>query len=125
MPGAPFRGTAPKQQEAPMCKQFSRRATRTRRAFTLLEVTLAVTISLMLVLALYFALDIQFEHARTAREIIDETTIVKSVLTKINNDLAGIQGPINPYLNASNAYGANTTTTPPSSSSSNSSSSGS
>ena len=82
-----------------------------RRGYTLLEVILAVSISVVLIAALYFAMDTQFKHAQAAREVIEESTIVRALLTRITNDLAPVQGPVNPFLNASGAYVNSQTTT--------------
>ena len=93
-----------------------------RQAFTLLEVTLAISIGVVLMLALYEALSIQFQHARAARELIDETTIVRAIMVKIHNDVSPIQGPVNAFLNASNAYNTNPPTTTSTNSTTNNSS---
>ena len=61
-----------------------------RQAFTLLEIVLAVSVGLVLVIALYSALYVQFHHGKLAREIIDESSVVRSILAKITNDISPV-----------------------------------
>jgi prepilin-type N-terminal cleavage/methylation domain-containing protein len=73
-----------------------------RSAFTLLELIVALSISVLLLAALYMALSTQFYHARTGREVLDETAVVRGILAKITADINANLGPVNPfYLNAS------------------------
>jgi prepilin-type N-terminal cleavage/methylation domain-containing protein len=59
-----------------------------RAGFTLLEVLLAMAIAVMLLGALYVAVNIQLTHAQAGRDLVEQTTLVRSILTRIDNDIA-------------------------------------
>jgi hypothetical protein len=69
-----------------------------RRAFTLLEVCLAVSLSVVLLGALYVALSMHYFQTRAGREIMDETIITRSVVNRIAQDIACELPPIDPRL---------------------------
>ena len=61
---------------------------RTRRAgYTLLEVVLAVGIGLLLVAALYVALDVQLRYMQAGRQIVAEAQLARGVLNRIATDI--------------------------------------
>jgi type II secretory pathway pseudopilin PulG len=59
-----------------------------RPAFTLLEMVLATSIAVLLLAALYVALDLQLSRASDARSLVEQNTLVRSVITVISNDVA-------------------------------------
>jgi len=71
---------------------------RGRRAFTLLEVVLAVSLSVVLLSALYVALSMHYYQTRVGREIMDETILTRSVVNRIAQDIACELPPIDPRI---------------------------
>jgi prepilin-type N-terminal cleavage/methylation domain-containing protein len=64
-------------------------AARRRAAFTLLELLLASAIGVLLMGALYVAMRVQLRHAQVAREVVQESTLVRALFTKIESDING------------------------------------
>ena len=60
---------------------------RRRSAFTLLEVLLALVISLMVLGAVYSFVGYQLKQAHAGREVIDRTTLSRSILGRIDTDI--------------------------------------
>ncbi len=75
-----------------------------RRAYTLLEVLLATAIGVLLMGALYVAVDVQVRHTQEARDIVEQSTLARSLLARIGNDISCHLGPVNP--NASSGAGS-------------------
>ena len=69
-----------------------------RGGFTLLEVVLALTIGILLMSALYVAVDIQLRHAQAGREIVERSTLVRSLMTRIAADISKSVGVNTPVL---------------------------
>jgi prepilin-type N-terminal cleavage/methylation domain-containing protein len=67
-----------------------------RRAFTLLEVLLATAIGVILLAALYAAVDIQYKHAQAARDVVEQSTLARALLARMGNDIACSAGPADP-----------------------------
>ena len=65
-----------------------------RGAFTLLEVILASSISVLLLAALYIALDLQVRMAQTGRETVEEATIVRAIFARVTRDLLPSLTPV-------------------------------
>jgi uncharacterized membrane protein YgcG len=59
-----------------------------RSAFTLLEMVLAAAVAVLLLAALYVAMDLQLRHAEAAREVVTETTLARTLLNRIADDIA-------------------------------------
>ncbi len=59
-----------------------------RTAFTLLEVLLAMGIGLLLLGALYVAVDTQLKHAAAAREVVEQSTLARALITRIADDVS-------------------------------------
>jgi prepilin-type N-terminal cleavage/methylation domain-containing protein len=64
------------------------RALSTRRGFTLLEVVLALSVGVLLLGGLYVAVDVQLRHARAGRSIVEKATLARSILVRIDADIA-------------------------------------
>jgi prepilin-type N-terminal cleavage/methylation domain-containing protein len=64
-------------------------------AFTLIEVLLASVISLLLLGALYVAVDMQLRHQQTAREVVQESTLARALMARISTD---ITQNVDPFL---------------------------
>ena len=61
---------------------------RTRRqAFSLLEMVLALAMGMTLLLALYLTLNTHVRQVHAGREILDEGTLARSILTRIASDI--------------------------------------
>jgi prepilin-type N-terminal cleavage/methylation domain-containing protein len=88
-----------------------------RQGFTLLEVLLASALAVVLMAALYVALDVQLKLAADGRDAIDEATLTRAVVMRLENDLACSVGPVVPPIGnggaSSGSTGAAGATTPP------------
>jgi prepilin-type N-terminal cleavage/methylation domain-containing protein len=67
-----------------------------RPAYTLLEVLLAMAIGSVLLYALYMAMDVQLRHAQAGRDIVEQTTLARSLIASISNDLSPNLAPLVP-----------------------------
>jgi prepilin-type N-terminal cleavage/methylation domain-containing protein len=63
---------------------------RSRPGFTLLEVILATTIALLLLGALYVAVDMQLGYAQMSRDNIEQSTVAREVLARMDADAARV-----------------------------------
>ena len=70
-----------------------------RRAFSLLEMVLALAIGMLLLLALYGAFNTYITHAQSGREVVAEGVLARNILMRIANDITGQLGPDDPRLN--------------------------
>lgn len=70
------------------------------KGFTLLEVVLAISLSVVLLAALYLTMNMHYSHARAGRELTDEAAIVRSVVNRISDDVQGQLSPMNALLYA-------------------------
>jgi prepilin-type N-terminal cleavage/methylation domain-containing protein len=61
---------------------------RLRKAFTLLEVLLSAAIGVLLMAALYVAMQVQLDHAQAGREAVEEGLLVRALLRRMSNDIA-------------------------------------
>jgi prepilin-type N-terminal cleavage/methylation domain-containing protein len=78
-----------------------------RPAFTLLEVLLALAIGLLLLGALYAALNVQIRHSRAGRDVVERSTLARALFTRMTNDISGCMtpgGPLN-YAPATSSPG--------------------
>lgn len=67
-----------------------------RRGFTLLEVLLALAIGMLILFAVYSAIDTQFKFAENGRETITQATLARSLTARLSSDLTpciGIPDP--------------------------------
>lgn len=69
-----------------------------REAFTLLEVLLASALAVILMAALYVALDVQLNLANSGREAIEQATLHRAMIQRFENDLTGCLGPTAPAI---------------------------
>jgi hypothetical protein len=65
-----------------------------RSAFTLLEVLLAAAIGVMLLGALYVAMDLQLSHARAGREKVEASTLARSLFERMSTEISLSLGPV-------------------------------
>ena len=65
-----------------------------RRGFTLLEVLLSTSIALLLLAALYSTLTTILRQTENGRELLDESTVARTLIHKINGDLAAVLTPV-------------------------------
>ncbi|WP_020475517.1 prepilin-type N-terminal cleavage/methylation domain-containing protein [Zavarzinella formosa] len=89
---------------------------RRRSGFTLLEVLLASALALVLMAALYVALDIQLRLASSGRDLIEQATLERAVTQRFESDLVMVLGPVAPAVSSTttttttDSTGATTTT---------------
>jgi prepilin-type N-terminal cleavage/methylation domain-containing protein len=67
-----------------------------RPAFTLLEMLLATAIAVLLLGALYVAMDLQLRQAENSREVIEQSTLARSLLNRMASDIAPSVGMADP-----------------------------
>jgi hypothetical protein len=98
-----------------------------RKAHTLLEVVLASSISVLLLGTLYVAVDTELRNAQDGREVVETSTLARSLLDRMSADILPELAPVAPTQsdpsssnNSANSSGQSTTTTPSSPSSSSS-----
>lgn len=72
-----------------------------RDGFTLLEVLLASALAIVLMAALYVALDVQLRLAEAGRESIEEATLTRAIIMRIEGDLSSGIGPVAPPIDNS------------------------
>jgi prepilin-type N-terminal cleavage/methylation domain-containing protein len=72
-----------------------------RGGFTLLEVLLASALAVILMAALYVALDVQLRLAEAGRESIEEATLTRAIIMRLEVDLSSGIGPVTPPINNS------------------------
>src|SRR5260370_19286224 len=58
-----------------------------RPGYTLLEMLLATVVSVLLLGALYVAMDTQIRHAQAGRDLIEESTVAHTLLALLSNDI--------------------------------------
>jgi hypothetical protein len=58
-----------------------------RAAFTLLEVLLSAAIGVLLMAALYVAMNVQLDHAQAGREAVEQSLLVRALFRRISNDV--------------------------------------
>jgi len=81
---------------------------RRRPGFTLLEVMLASALAVVLMAALYVALDIQLRLAVSGRDQIEQATLERAITQRFETDLVNVLGPVAPSVSVT--AGATTTT---------------
>ena len=78
-----------------------RRSHSRRGGFTLLEVLVASALAVILMAALYVALDVQLKLAEAGRESIEEATLTRAILHRMEVDLSAGIGPVAPPIDNS------------------------
>ena len=86
-------------------KRMTRPHTIRRPGFTLLEVLLASALAVVLMAALYVALDVQLRLAAAGRESLDETTLTRAIVHRLETDLSSVMGPVAPPTGNSGGMG--------------------
>lgn len=94
----PFSGRGLQLSGAGIMPPYGRGSVASRRAFTLLEMVLALSIGVVLLWALYLSMNMQFDSAKAGRNIIQEGTLARSLLTSIAQDILGNLGPVDPKV---------------------------
>ena len=67
-----------------------------RHGFTLLEVILATTIAVLLLGALYVAVDMELGYAQMSRDEVEESTLARSILARMDDDASHVVGLCDP-----------------------------
>jgi prepilin-type N-terminal cleavage/methylation domain-containing protein len=79
---------------------------RTRRqAFTLLEIVLALSIGVLLMTAVYFALDVYLQTTKAGRKQIDQSAVARAVIKRITSDVTVNLATLPPLSPASGSKG--------------------
>src|SRR5438874_4411321 len=88
----------------------TRLVTTARPAFTLLEMILAAAVAVLLLAALYVAMDLQLRHAEAARDVVVETALARTLLNRIAADITPSVGQADPmrYQSSQSASGGST-----------------
>jgi prepilin-type N-terminal cleavage/methylation domain-containing protein len=82
------------------------RAPRRRTGFTLLEMLLASGIAVLLMAALYVAMDVQVRFAQTGREAVEQSALARALFARIAADIDGALTPITAVGTSSSAASA-------------------
>src|SRR5438874_13801906 len=77
--------------------------TNARRGFTLLELVLALAIAILMMAALYVAMDVQLREMDEGRNRVEQSAVARGLFNRISNDLTSSLAPI---------AATNTSTTP-------------
>jgi hypothetical protein len=113
---------------APGRSDGTRRIGPGRPGFTLLEITLAATIAVLLLSALYAAVRVQLGHAQAGRDVVEQSTLARQILRRIDNDVRAAVALSDParfrIANSSSQSGSSSNSSSSSSSSGSSSGSG-
>src|SRR5260221_8034480 len=72
-----------------------------RPGYTLLEVILAMAIAIMMLAALYVALDVQLRDMQEGRDRVEKSTVARALFNRISSDLSPSLGPIAPLSSSS------------------------
>src|SRR5438067_3265753 len=64
-----------------------------RKGFTLLEVLLAAAIGVLLMAALYVAMQVQLDHAQAGRNAVEQSLLVRALLRRMSNDITPSLAP--------------------------------
>ena len=84
-----------------------------RKAFTLLEMVLALAVGMVLLIGLYMALDIHLRSTDAGRSQVDQATVARAVLNKFTidatNHLPVLPNPVSATASTSSATGASST----------------
>ncbi len=79
---------------------------RTRTGFTLLEVLLASAIAVMIMGALYVAVDMQLRTAQAGRDVVEKSTLARALFARMASDIAGSLAPALPANSTSGSSSA-------------------
>jgi prepilin-type N-terminal cleavage/methylation domain-containing protein len=79
-----------------------------RRGYTLLEILIASAIGVMLLGALYVALDVQLGLTRSGREAVNTSAVARGLLDRISSDVSLSLGPIPVQTSTSNSSAGGT-----------------
>jgi hypothetical protein len=84
-----------------------RRSKKGRKAFTLLEVLLSAAIGVLLLAALYVAMQVQLDHAQAGREAVEQSLLARAILRRMSNDITpNLPSPPPPVASTGGGMGA-------------------
>src|SRR5262245_60997341 len=86
-----------------------------RPGYTLLEVILALALSVLLLAALYVTLNMQLAGTQYGRRQVEESAVARAVVNRIQADILGHLGPVDPKLLPSQGGSSSSSGTPSSS----------
>jgi prepilin-type N-terminal cleavage/methylation domain-containing protein len=82
-----------------------------RPAFTLLEMMLAMVIALIMLVALYAAMDAQLRTMDEGRDKVEKSTVSRALFNRISADMAPSVSPVAPPISSSSSSGSTGTGT--------------
>jgi prepilin-type N-terminal cleavage/methylation domain-containing protein len=77
-----------------------------RRGYTLLELMLAMTIALIILAAVYAAIDTMFREMDEGRARVEQSTLARSLFQRMSADLTPSLGPVTPPTSGGSSGGA-------------------
>lgn len=86
---------------------------RTRSGFTLLEVLLATVIAVLVMAALYAAMNVTVQQTQVTRDAVEAEDLARGVFNKFSLDLNGTLAPLPPKSGGNNAASGGTTAPAP------------
>jgi len=81
------RGARSAERKRKSAPRSALRAPPPRRGFTLLELLLATLISLLLMGAVYVAINVQLRHAQAGRDVIEQSALPHNLLARMSRDI--------------------------------------
>ena len=87
-----------------------RSAKRGRCGFTLLEVLLATAIGVLLMSGLYVAMDAQLKHTQAGKQHVEQGTLARALLHRMNLEISASLGPQVPVSAASSSSASSSAT---------------
>src|SRR5262245_57484780 len=79
---------------------------RTRGGYTLLELMLAMAIALIILAALYVAIDTMFREMDEGRTRVQQSTLARALFQRMTADLKPSLGPVAPPVSSGSSGGA-------------------
>jgi hypothetical protein len=94
-----------------------------RRAYTLLEIVIATAISVLLLAAVFAAMEMETRHMQAGRDVSEQSILARALLDRIGSDIMHSLTPVNPVFfpslsSSPTGSGTGSSATSPSSSSS-------
>jgi hypothetical protein len=74
-------------------------------------VLLASAIGVLLMAALYVAMDVQLKHVQAGRDVVEQSLLTRALLTRMGNDISSSLGPVAPNRSSSSTNSSATTGT--------------
>ena len=113
--GASICGDAPTRSgfRAPLRRASASRLTKTRGrvAFTLLEVLLSSAIAILLLGALYVAMEVELRQAAEGRDLVERATVARAIINRLSIDITPSMSPRGAATSSSSSSSSTTGST--------------